>query len=59
MRQGKPYTIFQDHKTGAWYCARKEYPYIPVFGSVGDKAKAQKVCKERNRDTRWLDSEVD
>lgn len=45
----KPYVISQDKESGAWYCHMRGYPYIPVFGSIGDKAKAQKVCNMMNR----------
>jgi hypothetical protein len=42
------YTISKD-KSGVWYCHKKGYDYIPVFGSIGDKKKAQSVCKMMNR----------
>lgn len=38
------YEISQDKQSGAWYCHKKGYDYIPVFGSIGDKRKAQRVC---------------
>jgi hypothetical protein len=44
----KLYTISQDSKSGAWYCHKKGYPNIPVFGSIGDKKKAQEICRIRN-----------
>lgn len=31
-----------------WYCHLKEFSYVPVFGSIGDKAKANRVCKMMN-----------
>ena len=45
------YTISQDKKQGFWYCHKKGYPNIPVFGSIGDKRKATKVCKMMNETT--------
>ena len=44
----KPYVISQD-ESGAWYCHKRGYPYIPVFGSIGSKAKARRVCDMMNR----------
>ena len=46
--KSKPYVIAKD-KSGAYYCHRKGYPYIPVFGSIGDKKKAQEICRLMNR----------
>lgn len=48
MEKKKPYVISQDKESGAWYCHKRGYPYIPVFGSVGEKPKAQKVCNLMN-----------
>lgn len=31
-----------------YYCHREDLPYVPVFGSIGDKKKAAGVCKEYN-----------
>lgn len=31
-----------------YYCHEKGYDYIPVFGSIGSKEKANKVCKMMN-----------
>ena len=45
----KPYVISQDTKSGAWYAHHRDYPYIPVFGSIGDKKKAQIIAYERNK----------
>ena len=45
----KPYVISQDKKGGFWYCHQKGYSYIPVFGSIGDKRKAQKICDLMNK----------
>lgn len=42
------YVVSEDKKSGAWYCHMEGYPYIPVFGSIGDKKKALAVMKERN-----------
>ena len=45
-----PYTVSEvkDAK-GVFYCHHRNTPQIPVFGSIGDKAKANKVCREYNR----------
>ena len=43
------YVISYDTKGGFWYCHMVGYPYIPVFGSIGDKRKAQGVCNMMNR----------
>ena len=32
-------------KEGAYYCHAEGYSYIPMFGSIGDKKKAQEVCR--------------
>ena len=45
----KRYVVSQDKKSGAWYCHLQGYQYIPVFGSVGDKDKARKVCDMMNK----------
>ena len=42
------YVISQDKKTGDWYCHMRGYPHIPVFGSVGNKAKANAYCRMMN-----------
>lgn len=42
------YVISQDQKSGAWYCHMEGFPLIPVFGSIGDKAKAKAYCNMRN-----------
>lgn len=44
----KPYIVTQD-KSGNWYCCKRGFAYIPVFGSIGDKRKAQKVCDMMNK----------
>lgn len=48
MKYEKPYVISK-HKEGFWYCHQRGYAYIPVFGSIGDKVKAQKVCNMMNK----------
>ena len=45
----KPYVVSQDTKSGAYYCHMRGYPNIPVIGSIGDKRKANRVCREYNR----------
>lgn len=49
MKRQKPYVVSQDQKSGAWYCHMRNYPYIPVMGSIGDKRKATEVCKIYNK----------
>lgn len=44
-----PYVISYDAKGDFWYCHKRGYAYIPVFGSIGDKKKAQGVCDTMNR----------
>lgn len=45
----KPYVVSElKEQKGAYYCHKRGYPYIPVFGSIGDKRKAEKVCKMMN-----------
>lgn len=43
----KPYMVSE--KDGFFYCHRRGYPNIPVFGSIGDRKKAESVCKIMNR----------
>ena len=52
MDRLKPYTVSQDRNSGAWYCHRKGHDRIPVFGSIGDKKKAQSVCRLMNQSAR-------
>ena len=33
-----------------YYCHAEGWPSIPVFGSIGSKAKAAKVCRLYNLD---------
>ena len=47
MKYEKPYVVSRD-KSGAWYCHMRGYPYVPVFGSIGDKKKADNICKTMN-----------
>lgn len=49
MEKKKPYVVSKDDRSGAWYCHRRGYPYIPVFGSIGDKAKAMGICRMYNK----------
>lgn len=51
----KPYTVSEvpsnmisGNKKPIYYCHAKATPSIPVFGSIGDKTKANKVCKMMN-----------
>ena len=32
-----------------YYCHKDGFPYIPVFGSIGSKTHANKICREMNR----------
>lgn len=48
MKKSKLYVISQDTKSGAWYCHMRGYSHIPVFGSIGSKSKAMRVCKMMN-----------
>ena len=44
-----PYVISYDAKSDFWYCHMRGYAYVPVFGSIGDKRKAQRVCDMMNK----------
>ena len=57
----KPYIVAKEKD--AYYCRHRDYN-IPVFGSIGSKKKAQKVCdmmnesigkKERRRDKQTME----
>ena len=48
-RQEKPYTVSHDTKGDFWYCHKRGYAYIPVFGSIGDKKTAQRICRTMNK----------
>ena len=48
-KRQKPYVVSKDVKSGMWYCHKRDYPYIPVFGSIGDKAQASKIMNIYNR----------
>lgn len=45
----KPYVVSKDSRSGAYYCHMAGYAHIPVFGSIGDKKKAMKVCRIMNQ----------
>jgi len=50
MRKEKLYTVsLVKGYTDVYYCHQKKYPNIPVFGSIGDKNKANEVCRLMNR----------
>lgn len=36
--------------TEYWYCHKKGFPYIPVWGSIGTKKEAEAVCRQYNLD---------
>ena len=44
-----PYVISYDAKGDFWYCHKRGYADAPVFGSIGDKHKAQRLCDMINR----------
>ena len=52
----KPYTVSEvpsnivtaNGKDKIYYCHARITPNIPVFGSIGDKKTANKVCKMMN-----------
>lgn len=49
MKKQSPYVVSEvKEQPGVFYCHQRGYDYIPVFGSIGDKAKAKKVCKMMN-----------
>ena len=31
-----------------YYCHMRDYPNIPVFGSIGSKSKANAICRQMN-----------
>jgi hypothetical protein len=41
------YTVSKDEH-GNWYAHMRSYPYVPVFGSIGSKARAQRVARLMN-----------
>jgi len=47
--QRMEYVVSYDSKGQFYYCHMIGYPDIPVFGSIGDKRKAQKVCDMMNK----------
>lgn len=51
MRE-KPYIVSKDRDmTGKefYYCHMRNFPNVPVFGSIGNKSLANKICKEMNK----------
>ena len=44
----KPYIVSKCPENDAYYCHHRDYAYIPVFGSIGNKRKAQRVCDMMN-----------
>ena len=38
------------HGKEYYYCHKRGFDYIPVFGSIGDKNKARDICKLMNKD---------
>ena len=37
-----------EHGHTFYYCHRKGFPYVPVFGSIGSYQKAKSVCDTYN-----------
>lgn len=35
-----------------WYCHRRGFPNVPVFGSIGSYQKAKSVCDTYNESVR-------
>jgi hypothetical protein len=51
MSNSKKYVVSKNtDKQGKefYYCHLENYPYIPVFGSIGNKKKANDICKLMN-----------
>ena len=46
------YLTAESRGEDVWYCHMRGFPYIPVMGSIGEKSKAVKACKEHNLDGR-------
>ena len=46
MKKKAPYVVSK--KDDFYYCHMRGYDYVPVFGSVGDRSKANKVCRMMN-----------
>lgn len=51
----KPYVVSEvpnnkisGNKEPVFYCHMRNFPDIPVFGSIGDKKKANAVCRMMN-----------
>lgn len=40
-----PSNMISGNKEKVYYCHHRNTPNIPVFGSIGDKATANKACK--------------
>ncbi len=43
-----PYIVSKCPENDAYYCHRRNYAYVPVFGSIGAYTKAQRVCNMMN-----------
>ena len=37
------------HEDKVYYCHLRNYPHIPVFGSIGSKQQANEICRMMNR----------
>lgn len=58
MKCVKPYVVdevpsnrISGNKEPVYYCHHREYPDMPVFGSIGTLKRAKEICKAMN-DTR-------
>ena len=51
MSERKKYVVSQtydDEHKPVWYCHLDGFSYVPVFGSIGSRQKAQTVCRMMN-----------
>ena len=53
----KPYIVemvpdrfmYGKYNEKVYYCHKREFPNIPVFGSIGDRKKAHEICNIMNK----------
>lgn len=43
-----PSNMISGNKEPVYYCHARITPNIPVFGSIGDKKTANKICRQMN-----------
>ena len=41
--------MYGRHDEKVYYCHKRGYENVPVFGSIGDKRKAQEICYIMNK----------